>query len=208
MTILRDLMVLVADKDAEHAVKGLLSRPESLGIRPITFNLLPHADHDPGCVCTAHELLRRHASTHDRALVLFDYDGCGLESTPAQEIEAMVRARLCQNGWQEERIEVIAIVPELEAWVWSDSPNTASILGWTDAHRDVHAWLSEQGFPPNPMGKPSPPKEAMERVLRNCRKPWSAAIFEQLATKVTFRGCVDPSFRRFTDCLREWFPQT
>lgn len=208
MTARRDLVVLVADKDAEHAVKGLLSRPESLGSRPITFDLLPHSEHDPGCVCTAHELLRRHASTHDRALVLFDYDGCGLESTPAQEIEAMVRARLCQNGWQEERIEVIAIVPELEAWVWTDSPNTASILGSTDSYGEICSWLSDKGFPPDSMGKPSPPKEAMESILRNNRKPWSAAIFGQLATKVTFRGCVDPSFRRFTGCLRKWFPQT
>ena len=32
---MKDLVILAADKDQEHAQKGLLSRPEALDIRPV-----------------------------------------------------------------------------------------------------------------------------------------------------------------------------
>ena len=36
----KDLIVLAADKDMEHALKGLLSRPQALGIRTINSKTL------------------------------------------------------------------------------------------------------------------------------------------------------------------------
>jgi len=38
----KDLVVLVADKNIEFAVKGLLSRPRALGVRPITSDFFVH----------------------------------------------------------------------------------------------------------------------------------------------------------------------
>ena len=38
----RDLVVLAADKDMEHALRGLLSRHKSLPIRQIAFDIFVH----------------------------------------------------------------------------------------------------------------------------------------------------------------------
>ena len=35
----KDLVVLAADKDMEYALKGLLSRPQALGIRKIEVDI-------------------------------------------------------------------------------------------------------------------------------------------------------------------------
>jgi hypothetical protein len=54
----KDLIVLVADADMEAAVRGLLSRPSALGIRPISFDVKRHVQRDAGCRSGAHDLLR------------------------------------------------------------------------------------------------------------------------------------------------------
>ena len=46
---MKDLVILAADKDMEHAPSGLLARPRALGIRPIAFDVFVHPEHDPGC---------------------------------------------------------------------------------------------------------------------------------------------------------------
>lgn len=43
------MVVLAADKDMEHALRGLLTRPESLNIRSIETDILVHPQHDPAC---------------------------------------------------------------------------------------------------------------------------------------------------------------
>ena len=45
----RDLVVLAADKDMEHALRGLLSRHKSLPIRQIVFDIFVHSEHDAAC---------------------------------------------------------------------------------------------------------------------------------------------------------------
>ena len=45
----KDLIILAADKDMEHALRGLLKRPEALGIRPIEKDIIVHPEHDPAC---------------------------------------------------------------------------------------------------------------------------------------------------------------
>ena len=35
---MKDLVILAADKDLEFALRGMLSRPEALGIRPVEAN--------------------------------------------------------------------------------------------------------------------------------------------------------------------------
>lgn len=45
----KDLVVLAADKDMEYVLKGLLSRPQALGIRKIEADIRVHPGHDPAC---------------------------------------------------------------------------------------------------------------------------------------------------------------
>ncbi|NJL28558.1 MAG: hypothetical protein HC897_12045 [Thermoanaerobaculia bacterium] len=95
--------------------------------------------------------------------------------------------------------------PELEAWLWSDSPHVDSVLGWKDRNPTLRAWLAEQGFLVEGAAKPSQPKEAVEKALRVVRKPRSSALYRQLAERVSFERCTDPAFARFKDVLRGWF---
>ena len=44
----KDLIILVADKNMEFAVRGILTRLEALGIRDITYDLYVHPERDPG----------------------------------------------------------------------------------------------------------------------------------------------------------------
>lgn len=54
----RDLVVLVADKNIEAVIVGLLGRPQSLGIRAISFDVFVHPRRDPGCLTGADDFLR------------------------------------------------------------------------------------------------------------------------------------------------------
>lgn len=45
-----DLYVLVADKNMEQTLLGLLARPDALGIRALRYQVTPHPSRDPGCL--------------------------------------------------------------------------------------------------------------------------------------------------------------
>lgn len=142
----RDLVLLVADKNMEGALRGLLSRPQSLGLREISCDLFIHPERDPGCLLRSHLLLQPFVHSHSRALVLFDMDGCGQESLGRAALERQVEARLFGAGWGD-RAAAVVIDPELEVWVWNDSPHVAKALGWEDGESSLKEWLKEKaGF--------------------------------------------------------------
>lgn len=68
-----DLLLLVADKNMEYAVRGLLSRPQALEVRPLEFEVYVQPQRDPGCALRAHEFLRPFAlpevQGHPRSVV-------------------------------------------------------------------------------------------------------------------------------------------
>ena len=97
-----DLVLLVADKNIEYGMRGLLGRPEALGIRPIQFKIYVHPQHDPGCVARAQEFLRPFSSDYNHALVVFDHQGCGREELTPPHIADALRGRLT-GGTREQR---------------------------------------------------------------------------------------------------------
>ena len=145
------------------------------------------------------------AGSHRHALVLFDHDGCGRESTAPDALADEVRQRLEASGWVG-RAEAIALAPELEVWVWSDSPHVAKCLGWSERQPSLREWLAATGRWPADQGKPANPKRVMEDALREVRKPRSSAIYLDLASKVSLRGHGEPAFLRFASALRSWYP--
>lgn len=200
----KDLVILAADKDFEFTLKGILTRCHSLGIRQPSCDLYVHPHHDPGCFKTGHDFLRPFVNRYTHALVLFDKEGCGQEQMTRDGLEREVEGRLNQSGWGD-RASVIVPDPELEIWVWSDSPHVATILGWAGRHPDLMTWLiSKRMFDPQ-RPKPDRPKEAMELVLREVRKSRSSAIFLQLAGSVSLDRCVDPAFLKLKEKLKLWF---
>lgn len=200
----KDLVVLVPDRNTEFAVKGVLTRPQALGIREISSEIFVHIGRDAGCYLGSHDFLRPMCQKFQHALVIFDRVGCGREDHPREEIEEKVGLKLAVSGW-EDRAAVVVIDPELEAWVWSDSPEVVSCLGWTSDLANLRRWLSKNGWWPSSSLKPPDPKLAVEQVLRKVRKPRSSAIYEQLARCVSFQRCTDPAFLKFRHIMREWF---
>ncbi len=199
-----DLILLVADKNTSSALEGILKRPMSLGIREIRFEIHVHPESDPGCLKRSTDLLRLFAKTCEHGLVVFDRDGCGKEGKTRSDLEQEVQGNLARNGWND-RAEVIVIDPELETWVWSDSPHVSGELGWKEDAPPLRAWLHQQGYLANEAeAKPTRPKEAMEAILRKTKTPRSSAIYNSLASKVSFDHCQDPAFQKLKTTLRAW----
>lgn len=206
-TDVRDLVALVADKDAEYALRGILPRVDALGIRPITFEILVHPEHDPGCFLHGAELLRAQQRRFSHALVMFDHHGCGQEGLDRTAIQQLVEQRLRASGWHD-RAAVVCLAPELESWVWSNSPHVAHVLGWGSREPDLRSWLRDANIWDRGSLKPSDPKQAMKEALFKVNKSWSAALFQQLAERVSFNRCSDPSFQRLRQVLQSWFPRS
>jgi hypothetical protein len=120
---MKDLVILVADKHKEHSIKGILSRPQALSIRQIHFDIFVHPHHDPGCLNEGHRFLQSALTQSRHALILFDREGCGRENLTRQQLEQIVENNLFRVGWQQ--AAVIVLDPELEIWVWNDSPHVA-----------------------------------------------------------------------------------
>ncbi len=204
----KDLVVLCACKDGEFAVRGLLSRHKAIGIRPIVFKILRYSsEKDNGCLNKADEFLRTMTNQYNYALVLFDKDGCGREARNRVELEGVVRGKLSRSGWNE-RADVIVIEPELEVWVWSDSPEVDECLGWRGKTPNVREWIKQNknAFWPDDTPKPLRPKEAMQAAMKKAGKQRSSSIYQKLGEKVSVERCVDPAFLKLKSRLQEWFP--
>ncbi len=200
---LADVVILVPDKNTEYAIRGILNRQQSLGIKKIQADIFIHLERDPGCLNNAHEYLRPFIKKYKYALVLFDRHGCGREYIEVSALAAEAENRLSMAGWKD-RCAVIVIDPELEAWVWSDSPQVARVLGWNDSIENLSIWLKSN----NLWGKgykPDDPKKAMEQVLQKVKKPRSSFMYEQLALHVSFDRCIDSAFSKLQRTLRDWF---
>lgn len=199
------LIVLVADRNMEFTVKGLLGRSQSLNIKDVSYDIYNHPENDPGCRSNGVNFLRPFVNQYSRALLMFDKVGCGQENQPRAELEVIVEGQLAASGW-EGRSAVIVIEPELENWVWSDSPHVEAVLGWQGKQPNLRSWLMTKAFLKDGQNKPNNPKEAMDAALRRGQKAHSSSLFLQLAQKVSFERCDDPAFLKFKTTLSMWFP--
>jgi hypothetical protein len=199
----RDLVALVADSHQARVLQVLLTqRRDALDLRAISFDVHPHPRRDPGVYKEAETFLTSFQRSHRFALVMLDVEfggSPGARSTIEQEIQR----RLDSRGWGG-RSQVVAIAPELEAWVWGDSLQVAKVLGQT--HVQIRNVAAERGWWSAEAAKPSRPKELLSDVLHaSGRRPPSAALFGQLAEHVGLQRCTDPAFVKLREVLRGWF---
>lgn len=199
-----DLVCLVADKSLEATLTGLLGRPAALGIRAIHADMIVHPRRDPGCFHEAAELLRGYRADAAHAIILLDRAWEGAPASTGEELERDLAKRLHGDGlapWA----EPIVIDPELEAWVFSDSPHVEDILGWAGRVPALRAWLAAEGLWPEGAPKPPDPRAAVDLALREVRRPRSSSIYRRLAERVSVERCTDRSFSRLRSVLSRWF---
>lgn len=200
----QDLAIVAADKQIAHTLEGLLSRPQSIGIRPIQPpTIVEHPHRDPGVWKRGHELLAFYANDHAHGLVVLDHAWDGNPYDRPEELARTIEES-CRPAWGE-RAKCIVIDPELENWVWTRSQRVAKELRWPD-YQQLGQWLAARGHTFSDMGKPQDPKAAYQDALREKQLPASARLFRRLAENVSFRSCRDPAFLSLLSALRSWFP--
>lgn len=159
---------------------------------------------DPGCAREAAEFLRPFVGQFRHALVIFDHEGSGKEDKTPHVLASEIQGRLASTGW-EDSAEVVVIRPELESWVFAQSPHVEVCLGWVRRGR-LKPWLEAQGLWSAGSPKPESPRKALERILLETKKPRSSALYQALAKRVSTRGCTDAAFGKLRDTLVRWFP--
>ncbi len=210
---MNDLLFLVADKNMAGAVGGLLERDQiHRVIRCGAFDFDARRDikvaaghHDPGLYVRANELLRPLAADYRHAVVVVDEAWEG--SPGAEDISRRLREHLDDVGWSVHNSLALVVRPEADVWLWSDSPHSATALGWAswDALRSA---LEQRGLLAVGRTKPDRPKEAADWALRNCghRAPRSSALYRQVSSRVSIHRCEDDALSRLLNALRMWFP--
>ena len=201
-----DLVCLVADSSMKAAMSSLLERPNALGIRPITKEIPVHQERDPGCCHDPMKVLRPYRNNTKHALIVLDHEWTGVPAASGAELEFWIEEKLKRDGILDWAAPVV-IEPELETWVFSDSPHVDNVLGWKNRNIPLRKALERQGlWQPDDL-KPADPKAALEWALRTVKKlPISSTYFRELARRVGTKHCQDRAFLRFKQLLQTWFP--
>jgi hypothetical protein len=201
---MKDLFILVADKNMEYALKGAVARPKALGIRPVEADIRPHAGRDGGARKTGPELLALQRRLYRHALLVFDFEGSGTDLPNNETLEAELDARL-EVRWGKDAKSIV-IAPELEVWIWGSDNAVENAIDWP-AGQGIRKWLLEKGFKFDPNSKPCRPKEALEAALNITRQPRSSTLFQNIASHISLARCNDNAFVRLRSRLQEWFSQ-
>jgi len=210
---MRDLFVYVADHNMAGAVGGLLDRPGFHGaIRCANFTFDSREDikvaagqNDPGLYKRGGDLMRPYRDDYQHAVVIADEEWEG--SPGAEAMVRALRAHLAAAGWEETRGLPLVVSPKADVWLWSDSPHTATALGWA-SWNTLRPALEGEGLLLAGEQKPARPKEAAEWALRRGPKriPRSSKLYREVSGNASVKRCQDPALMAFLDQLRAWFP--
>ena len=208
---MRPLVFLVADKNMEFVLRGFFFGRQQwhriLGCALFDFkeNDIVRAvgQNDPGLFARASELLLPIRNRYRHAVVMIDADWGG--SPGSAKIQKKMEDHFSNAGWHSENSLVLVHEPEIENWIWSDSPHTSSAMGWENWEQLREALETNQWLEPGSM-KPSRPKEAAEWALRKKRIPRSSALYKKITAHISVNRCQDRAFRTLRETLKRWFP--
>ncbi|MCX7045571.1 MAG: hypothetical protein NTX50_08830 [Candidatus Sumerlaeota bacterium] len=205
----KDLFVLTADADAQAVMDSVLNRPDSLGIRRITFDIDRHPGRDSGMVQTGSDLVRARKGFYNKALLIWDNHGSGWEKHYSpQESQLQIEKKLADVTWKSHS-SAIVIVPELEEWLWH---NNASISGYYGiAPLKLKLWIEEFALMRKKSAteaKLQTPKELFEYIIkRKTKNTISPRDFKHIAAKASLRDWRrSSSFDAIARTLAGWFP--
>lgn len=176
-----------------------------MGIRAIEAEIYLHPQRDPGCAAQGVDFISSFASQYRYGLLMFDHEGSGQEATSRPALQDNLNASFAGSAWRE-RAKAIVLAPELEVWIWGDSPHVDEVAGWRGRQPNLRRWLVEHDYLQEGEIKPTRPKEAFEAALREAQKPRSASLYLQIAEKVSLRRCSDSAFLELKSILTDWFP--
>jgi hypothetical protein len=201
---MKDLIILVADKNAQFCLRGGLARHQSIGIRPIEIEFRVHPERDGGARKNGVSLLAIERGRFANAVLMFDFEGSGASHADALSLEEDLDRELVKT-WGA-TAKAIVLDPEVDSWVWGSDNSLAQSLNWAEP-LPIRRWIEDQGFKLDANGKPVRPKEAIESVLRKQRMPRSSAIYEKITSNVSISRCVDPAALRLRNWLVSRFPK-
>ena len=167
---MKDLLVVAADKSMQQALKGLLARPQALGIREVEVDIYPHPRHDPGCALRGVEFMSDWSDQYHHGLLMFDHEGSGREQTHPQELQKALNEDFANSAWGE-RAKTVILCPELEVWVWSDSPHVSRVAGWGNGNRQLRSWLIEQNISKKVNQSPHVPRKLFRQRCTSPERP-------------------------------------
>ncbi|MBN1352247.1 hypothetical protein JXJ21_22815 [candidate division KSB1 bacterium] len=201
---MKDLAIIVADSNMEQAVKAALLRPQSLGIRPITFNVDTHPQRDSGMRVTGPQMLALQRRQYNYGLIMLDFVGSGSHHPNSIALEKELDERV--NSCWESRAKAIVIDPELDIWMWGSDNALKQIFGWS-SEKPLRDWLEMKGMQFLPDHKPEQPKEAIEKIMFELKRPRSSALYYEIASRISLGRCTDNAFLRLSGTLQTWFPK-
>ena len=209
---MRDCMFYVADMNMVETFKGFLTRQQfhqSLGCGRFAFDPLKDlaraaGQTDGGLWRRAGGLCKGYLQTHRHLVVCLDRDFGG---SPGQaQVRQDVEQQLLAAGWNQGQFAVLVIDPELEQWIWQDSPHVESALKYASPP-SLRQLLMNSGDWPAGQIKPNNPKEVLERLVdQNLRGNRSSTIYSKITSRISVMNCVDGEFLVLRAALQGWFP--
>ncbi|MFV8752117.1 methylation-associated defense system protein MAD4 [Nannocystaceae bacterium ST9] len=207
---MNDPLFFVADADMREAISGFLGRASVdrvIGCRRFDFDarrdIKVANEHDPGLYTRANELLRPFAGTYRHVVLVIDEDWGG--SPGAERIRERLDEHLTEIGWPPPEGLGLVVQPEVDIWLWSDSPHSATAMGWR-SWDELRPALTTEGWLNEGQVKPEQPKEAAEWALRKRQIRRSPALYRKIAEAVSIRRCEDRAVECLLETLRRWFP--
>lgn len=214
---MRDVVFLVADGEMRRTVEGFFEHEayeRRLQCNRFDFDpkqdLFDHPDKDPGVYAEAHKFLNLYKDTHQNAVVMLDFAfNDNFETKTVDGLQEEIRANLIASGWDEDRVHVMVLNPELEVLMWQeDTQGIERIIEYPNQQGSLRTWLKDKGLWPEELPKPPDPKQAID-VIRSQgwgKKKTHSQIFKKVATSVTFQNCQDQAFVGLWQQLQTWYP--
>lgn len=208
-----DLVIITPDGAYPVVLEAMLGRPQALGIRPLTRQIVKDALHDSSGNTV--DLLRPYLGKCRHALLVRDFEGSGWGERGAPALTDELVQSAIANGWSTETFAAVVVEPEIETWLRMPSTHLENLV--REKARRNRDYTQEQirtaleeivqtnGGRGND-GKPFRPKESFAEFLRLFGMPFSNSHYKYLAEKESLHRCTSESLNRLTGILRRWFP--